>query len=274
MDTQPTNLARRKLLTALPAAAALSGLAKALEFPTRREAMLKLIAVLGDLNGRQAPWWYTGYIYGLRPGEEPRKLVRFEGTEINLFTPGAGGTFSQTARTTTFFSDPESEQILDTWINPYNGKSQVVKANLLGGGGRLLWSDEGLLPQFGASALGGASSALKPTPLSVRFVSYDRWVWVRNDRVYPPGLPQPLGESSTTLVQLRDLQNRRLSNIPGTFSSTYMARWPTWMGMQGEAGHVIWHADGIKLRTTDDLPAAFLDRVRRLHPKQLIVTPV
>ena len=40
-------------------------------------------------------------------------------------------------------------------------------------------------------------------------------------------------------------------------------------GTAEQPGHTIWHADGLKLSRVEELPSAFLDRVRRLHPQQL-----
>jgi hypothetical protein len=245
--------------------------ASILRFDNARAEMLALISVLGDLSGVPAPWWYTGYIYGVRPGEEPRKILRFEGCEINRFTRHSDAGFAQTARTITFFSDPRTEEVLEQWRNPYTGIEQAVKPNVLGGRGRMLWTDLGLIPQFGSALEAEAALKLKPQPLEVRWQPYGRWIWVRHDRVYPPGLPQPLGESSTTLVERKWLSGRQRNSLPGHFSSSYLAPWPAWMAMRDQPGHVLWHADGLKLDRVEQLPAAFLARARRLYPQQLEV---
>ena len=261
-------------LPSAPAGAKASRGVGPIRFADRRAEMLAMIRVQADVAGRIAPWWYTGYIYGMRPGEQPRKLVRFEGSEINLFTPQADGTFVQTGRTTSFFSDIDSEQVLESWVNPYTGATVAVRANLLGGAGRAVWSEAGIDPQFGpAIAAGGAAPTSSPQPLHITWTRYGSRIWVRHDRAYPPGMPAPIGESSTSLIERRDLDNHRLTSIPALFASTYMAPWPTWMGMQGQPGHVIWHADGLKLDRIEDLPAPYLDRLRRLHPQQLVPLP-
>jgi hypothetical protein len=244
-------------------------------FASAREEMRAVIRVQGDLTGRAAPWWYTGYIYGMRPGEAPRKLVRFEGCEINVFAPQPDGSFVQTGRTTTFFQDPDSGAFLEQWDNPYTGERVAVRANILGGrGGRSIWSDAGIEPRFGMGGEAAGQAAVEPQKLHVRWTVYGSWVWMRHDRVYPPGLPQPLAESSSSLVARRDLLERRSSSAPALFSSTYMAPWPAWMLMQGQPGHVIWHADGLKLRAIEELPAGYLERARRLHPEQLATRSV
>jgi hypothetical protein len=241
-------------------------------FTDARTERLAVMRVSGASDDRKIPWWYTGYIYGMRPGEQPRKLVRFEGCEIYRFFAQPDGTVAQTARTTSFFQDIESGAVLERWNNPYTGVTVDVRANLLGGsGGRVVWSDAGLDPQYRTPG-GQPIPSGGPQPLRVTWTPYGKWVWMRQDRVYPPGVPPPIGECSAMLVERRDLQNRRLKAIPALFSSTYFAPWLGWMGMQGQPGHTIWHADGVKLAGIDELPAAFLERIRRLHPGQLEVS--
>jgi hypothetical protein len=242
-----------------------------LRFASPLAQMLAVIRVTGDLAGTATPWWYTGYIYGMRPGEEPRKLVRFEGCEIYRFFRQAEGRFLQRARTTTFFHDLASGKVLERWTNPYTGATVDVGTNLLGDGGRMVWEDGRLEPQF-RTPDGRALPSGGPQPLSVSWTPYGDRVWMRHDRVYPPGLPQPIGESSAMLVQRADLDNGKLTAVPALFSSTYIARWLGWMGMKDQPGHTIWHADGVKLRDVEALPEEYLERVRRLHPRQLAVT--
>jgi hypothetical protein len=57
-------------------------------------------------------------------------------------------------------------------------------------------------------------------------LSWDYWqdtVWMSHDRTYPPGLPQPMGESSVAKARIDDLNDRSLDFVPTSFSSTYFA---------------------------------------------------
>lgn len=54
-------------------------------------------------------------------------------------------------------------------------------------------------------------------------------------------------------------------------SQTYLAPWPRWLQMGAEPGHVVWHADGLKLRAVEELPPAVLARVQNQFPDQLVV---
>jgi hypothetical protein len=43
--------------------------------------------------------------------------------------------------------------------------------------------------------------------------------------------------------------------------------------MAGQPGHVVWHADGVKLKSAADLPARFRQRVDERHPDRLVAPP-
>lgn len=273
-DAPGAPLSRRELLGIAGAAGALlavsgqSASAKAgasesgATFESPADELDALVRVLGDRSGRAAPWWYTGYIYGVRPGEEPRRLVRFEGCEINVFTPHGAGTWHLSGATTSYFQDPSSEAVLEEFVNPYTNERLPMKPNLLGGSGHTVYSSAGVQPRW------KMLPDIPPQPLAVRWVRQANWVWMRHDRVYPPGLPQPIAEVSTTLIERRALQ-RRSDAIPALFSSSHISPWPRWLNMAGQAGHTLWHADGVKLRSIEELPPAFLERTRRLYPQQL-----
>lgn len=257
--------------SAAPAMARDAAAGAPLRFKHPREELETIIRIHGNLQPLQAPWWYTGYIYGMRPGEAPVKLVKFEGCEINLFNSLGDGSYAQTGRTTSFFRDLQTDDYLDRWTNPYTGREVAVKANVLGGRGRSVWSEEGVDPQFRMGAASPPPASATPQPLHANWTAFGPWVWLRHDRVYPPGLPQPLSESTSVMFERRHVAERRRSAIPAFFSSTYMVGYPLWMDMKDQPGHAIWHADGIKLGTVDELPPAFLERMQRMHPQQLKV---
>jgi hypothetical protein len=45
------------------------------------------------------------------------------------------------------------------------------------------------------------------------------------------------------------------------------------MDMQGQPGFVVWHADGVKLDSVAELPAAYRSRVEALFPERLAAPP-
>jgi hypothetical protein len=231
------------------------------------EAMLRL---QGRLDGRDAPWWYFGRIYGLLPGQAPVPLFRFEGLEIMRLTRTPAGEYAATGATTSFFQDWRTREVMTRFANPISGRTNDVRPNLIGGkpgGVAAYYSTRGVRPGM------VAPDAWQPDGLDLTWTWHDDSVWLSHDRSYPPGLPQPMGESSCAKARSADLHDRRRDFVPTAFSSTYFAPYPAWLEMQGQPGYVIWHADGVKLESVAGLPADFRARVEQLFPERLAAPP-
>jgi hypothetical protein len=257
------------LLLAADARAAPAGVPAPLAFRRPEDELEAMLRLQGRLDGQDAPWWYFGRIYGVVGESAPRLLVRFEGLEIMRLTPAGPAEFAATGVTTSFFQDPRTKAVLETFANPYTGKTNTVTPNKLGGTAApvVFYSIRGVRP-----------GRVKPEDwrydgLHLTWDVYGDTVWLSHDRVYPPGRPEPMGESSVGRAKLADLQDRSRAYVPAGFSSTYFAPWPKWLEMTGRPGHVIWHADGVKLESVADLPPAFRERMERLHPERLKALP-
>jgi hypothetical protein len=263
-------------LLAAGAARAGSGPATAAEDGARRlnlvdpaAAFNAMLRLQGRLDGRDAPWWYFGRIYGIVGDGAPRLLVRFEGLEIMRLTPSGPSEYAATGVTTSFFQDPVTKAVLETFANPYTGKTNTVTPNQLGGTADpvTFYSPQGVRP-----------ARVKPEDWrydgqALTWDFHDETVWLSHDRVYPPGLPQPMGESSVARARIADLADPGRAFVPAGFSSTYFAPWPRWMEMAGQPGHVIWHADGVKLDSVAGLPRWFRERMEAQFPARLQALP-
>ncbi|MEZ5566699.1 MAG: DUF1838 family protein [Gammaproteobacteria bacterium] len=178
--------------------------------------------------------------------------------------------YAVTGATTSFFLDWDSKAPLDTFSNPVTGRVNQVKPNLIGGkpgAAAAYYSHRGVRPGRVAAA------DWKPDGLRLSWDEYGDDLWLSSDRTYPPGLPQPMGESTVSRAKQADLANKNLRFVPASFSSTYFAPWPAWMDMQGEAGHVVWHADGVKLESASKLPGRFRGWMEQRYPDRLAAPP-
>lgn len=218
------------------------------------DTLTAMLRMQHRLDGRDAPWWYFGRIYAMLPGRSPLPLFRYEGLEISRVLPAVDGEYPITGVTTSFFLDWRTKERLSTFDNPVSGRRNTVQPNLIGG-------REGFIAVW-YSARGARPGRMpagqwQPDGLHVTWDHYGDEVWLSHDRSYPPGLPAPMGEASVARARLADLRDAGRAFVPASFSSTYFAPYPSWMEMQDQPGYVIWHADGVKLESVDDLPAHF-----------------
>ncbi|MEO8224415.1 MAG: DUF1838 family protein, partial [Gammaproteobacteria bacterium] len=168
--------------------------------------------------------------------------------------------------TTSFFMDWQGKDLLETFANPVSGRRNAVRPNLIGGKpgeAAAYYSPKGVRP--GRMPL----ADWQPEGLQLSWDTYGDDIWLSHDRTYPPGLPQPMGEASVARARIADLQALDRPFVPASFSSTYFAPWPAWMDLQGQPGHVVWHADGVKLDSVDRLPDHFRRWMAERHPERL-----
>lgn len=227
-----------------------------------------VLRVTGSLVEEDVPWWYDGTIFGIVGEQQPRPLVKFEGMELYWVRHLDDGEYELIGNTVTFFRDVETGQMIDTFENPYTGKSNTVTPAVQGGGpGR----------GFNYSVRG-----IRPTPFMAQMPEWPLvldWsfardmVWLHNQTQYPPGMPPPRAQRQTMFVPLARFSDRKIKNLPTVFSSTVFMPWLKWMDMGNLPGHVIWHASGAKLESIDQLPTEYRRRAETEFPQYLTADP-
>ena len=220
----------------------------------------------GSLEEVDCPWWYTGVIYGQQEKQAPKPLLRFEGCEINRYRSNPSGEgYIQSGRTLTFFRDIETEAMIDTWTNPYTGKTVTPKPNMLAGDDSFLLSVNGL-------RFKNQIGKIPDKPLKLNWYAMGDMMWMIKDRGLAE-MPQPWLECSSTFGWVKEVADPKVKRAESWFSSTYLAPWMPWMEMKDTPGHVVWHAAGRKMKSVNDLPAEYLARARKEAPQQLDATP-
>ncbi|MEO8444621.1 MAG: DUF1838 family protein [Gammaproteobacteria bacterium] len=228
-------------------------------------ALVRLTASLEECN---VPWWYDGTIFGVVPGENPRPLVKFEGMELYWMQHLPGGAYELTGNTVTFFRDVDTGAMLTEFRNPYTKAINPVSPAVQGGGpGRgFNYSVKGI-------RFTRLLDQLPESPLVLDWTFARDMVWLHNWTRYPPGLPPPRWQQQTMFASQKDFLDDKLAAVPVVFGSTVHMPWLKWLDMGDRPGHVVWHAGGAKLRSIDELPAEYRQRIEREYPALLSANP-
>jgi len=230
-----------------------------------RDSMLRVQA---SLQEEDVPWWYDGTIYGIVGESEPKPLVRFQGWEVYWVRSLGDESYELTGHTVSFFYDLETGAPLEKFQNPYSGVLNDVTAAVQGGGAGagFNYSVNGVRPtKF--------IDQMPDKPLKLQWSFARDTIWMHAETAYPPGLPQPRKQRQTMFAPLSEFADQSIRNLPSLFSSTVFEQWPKWMDMGDRPGHVIWHASGAKLRSIDDLPSSFRNRLETEFPERTTAFP-
>ena len=130
MNILNKNLDRRwhsAVLAAVAAALAalvLPAIALAEKMPMRlddpewnRDAFARLT---GNLDFGEVKYgWYGGTVMGMRDNEPLRPLFGFEGFSVTRLVDNGDGSYQKLLRETVYYTDLETGEVLETWMNPY-----------------------------------------------------------------------------------------------------------------------------------------------------------
>lgn len=228
------------------------------------KASRKIHCSLND--GQPAVYWWRGHVYSRVPGEKDRKLFHVQGMNIRacvtLIDPQGNYGYRMVSREVMFYLDPETDQILRTWNNPWTGKSVEVV--------HVANDPVNMRPVFargphGNYQLGGTIK--------------DGWVWLTTE--VPLFYTNPLGGDYQEYVggayqaiemfnhflpldELLDANKPSVENVLVGWAR--VSQWLPWMEMGDRPGQLIFHAAGKKLRSWDDLPEMMKREIETNYP--------
>lgn len=134
--TRPISSRARRLTTATLAVAGLFYVAadteaRTLDLNDPNDVILVEQKLNCSLNeGETVVYWWQGSAYSRVPGEKDRLLFNVEGTNMrtckNFKDEKRGHGYRSVSREVLFYKDPETNEILRTWENPWTGEEVEV----------------------------------------------------------------------------------------------------------------------------------------------------
>lgn len=235
------------------------------EFDSVTEELHTFMKMKGAIRDETWPLRYFGIIHAQFPDGRTRPILGFEGLEHARFVPQRDGSFNMIESMVTYFTDLASGAYLTTFANPITGKTNQVVSNYVAGES-YNFSTAGITPLFGSGYTNPG------TGIGLRWCSSAGRVWVQYDRTYPDQWWKPATEQIAFEADMRKLLRPDVAGVEAAFSSTTVLPWFKWMEMGDTPGWTLWHANGLKVRSLNELPRRLLDRLAKHHP-QALLTP-
>lgn len=181
---------------------------------------------------------WTGSVYAFVPQQKQQKLFNIIGMNVARCLQNRQGQWFLTSRELTFYLDPQTNQVLDRWQNPWTREVVPVVhvannpvQNVLEGETPIFVAGKNVIFSF-------------DIPLTYPNV-------LASDPKFRNYSPQPLyqaGEFFKFTVPLREVTNPFLAtapNVSGTW--TRIGPWLPWMKMKGQPGQLVYSASIRKL---------------------------
>ncbi len=236
-----------------------------LSFTSADEELRAFVRMKGALQPVDVPLWYFGTLYAQTADGTATPLLGFQGLEYARLERQPDGAFRLVETMTTCFTDVASGEFIDEFRNPITGQLNKVAVNAASGES-YDFSTTDAKPLFGQyTTLGrglGASWAESATH-----------VWMSYRRTYPDAWRQPASEYVTFHAPRDAFRRSKTAFLPATFFSTTVLPWFRWLEMGSRPGWTLWHANGYKFQSLDELPRPFLSHLQKRQPQALVTPP-
>jgi hypothetical protein len=227
---------------------------------TDTERVWALARQAGAVTEQKVIWRTRGVLYAFKFPESPLPLVRFQGSEQQWWWPQGDGSFIRTKSFLTFFTDYETDEMLETFTNPITGKTSVPRPNFNRvPDGQVLstrgWSHniiERAFPDY-YNQFSIRDIEMNVIADSISFHSKVNWP--------EPLVRRPYNQDNTHFARLAELMDPDVDWVPSHGAGQILMPEMPNVGMDDpELGQVLWHVEYYKVPSLDDLPPKYLER--------------
>ncbi len=240
---------------------------RALDLEDPRDLLEAMVKVRNDTSGEPAMTWSAGHVWSHIDGRKSEILLRAEVISVTRALKRDWG-YVWISKEAVFFEDPETEEVIDTWRNPFLGREVKVF-------------------QLRNDTVNYEYRHDDPSPWASQYIENAGDVLFYNDLFFmapspmsPDDYPQYVGSDYyqgagiyNYAVKRTDLDNTEITSAPATSSWTSVRQWMPWMEMGSWAGGLVVTTRGKKLLNgADDLPAKFRSYLEDKDPGFLEVS--
>ncbi len=208
------------------------------------------------LTAGRTIWSTRAEVYAILPSNEVIPVVRVKGCEQQWIKPLSSSSFVSFDNLVTYYCDFDTDQVIREYRNPFTDSTNAVPpfVSRMPEGREI--SPDGVVFRVMREAY----------PDFYRDLSFDLLIRAVGDSVSFQGefkwpaefIRPPAGSKLTTFVRRADLADPNLDSVPANFAGYVLMPFFPWMGMADHPGHLLWHVQGYKVDSLDDLAADYL----------------
>ncbi|MFN2098481.1 DUF1838 family protein [Altererythrobacter sp. MF3-039] len=223
-------------------------------------------------------YYWEGTVYSRVPGEKDTHLfnvMAMNTRQCEAFEDPVRGVGSRSvSREVMFYLDPETNEVINTWENPWTGETVDVihVANDPVNSRRPSWSrSEDGTPRatFTPTIVdgyayqgGGAALLFYDNPLAGEYQEY-------------VGNNYQASEFLTWTAPIDDIADAKTPHVvDSVISWGRISRWMPWMKMRSRDGLLVFYTGGLRLNSWDEMPEKMKNEIRENYPVYAAPPPV
>lgn len=210
------------------------------------------------LNAGRAIWSTRAEVYAVMPTNEVIPVVRVKGSEQQWIRPLSPTQFLSFDNLVSYYCDFHSDEVIGEFDNPFTGVRNTVKpfVSRMKEGREI--STNGVVYRVMREAYPDFYSNLR---FDVQVRNVGDSVSFQGEFKWPAEfIRPPAGSKLTTFARRSELANPNLNSVPANFAGHVLMPFFPWMDMAGHAGHLLWHVQGYKIESIEELDSDYLGR--------------
>lgn len=248
-----------------------------LDLSTPKQNLNAYVKLIGSLAAEMLYTHYQGVLYAIIANEIPQPLMRFEALGKVRWTPQLDGSYLRKSHDLGFFGDLGSRQPIDSYKNPYTGKT-VQPFHYKNGRGETLYTVNG--PRLPWK---GAASADDAVPFKPDWAMSGDELWVddevsgeRDSWLNPADWPKAssgnriyIRSTVTSKGYISELQDPAISAARCTGIWTGFFPWLPWLLMGQRPGFLLWRSVARKIKSPEEASSRILSFIAEREPDYL-----
>ncbi|MBT8444392.1 MAG: DUF1838 domain-containing protein [Gammaproteobacteria bacterium] len=223
--------------------------------------------VIGSVAEEEIHSFLRFHFYGQVPGEKARPLFSMNNYIVDQWTPVERGTYRLRHWEVGYYCAFDTDEPIETWLNPYTKEELEVFQFVLGPIEREYSPDSVLAP-------GLAPIPLTSHVMGPRFYVATEAISQVPNLFQPEEWPQRSSGKMANWVSLQtisalmeDIVNPELTSAPSNIHLQNFISWGSWMQMGGRPGGTMARAYGTEIDGFDALPKHVRDGFKKYTPE-------
>lgn len=228
------------------------------------DRLTALAKLRGDVSGKTVMWWMKGVRYGVVDDIVKPLFGMMIGSFLRM-RPMPGEGFELNMLEMSYFTDMQTGEVIDTLVNPYNGKLCQIPEQRLGPYPVLMTPTGVILPD--SPMFGDVDLTTTVGPAVVN----GNDVWIRDDSSVKVDSDHPMmgkhiyNELVTYRGKLDEINDPDRTSAAADISFQSLTSWREWFQAEGVGGHTTARATGCKIHRVEDFPPEYLAAARERH---------
>jgi hypothetical protein len=235
--------------------------AAASELPVSPEEQVKAkVRILGRTDEGESVWQSSSRLFALTDdGVIP--LLHTRGAQRSWWRNEGEGVYRRFPSALNYFIDPVTGEFIDEFVNPITGRTTPLVSTMQRRQDGEVFTPTGSFFPISRQRFPEMYED-KPVSLEWRLDSDTIRLFLTEN--FAPVAPQPIYEVHTYFAPADEALSETHTSARATSSGWYTGKFSRWLDMADVDGYLIWHFEGTKLNSIDDLDGAYVERARNM----------